>query len=184
MTAASQARDLQIVERHRYGDDSAFEEVYAHHAEMVFNLSWRLSGNRDQASDLTQEVFLRVFRHLAKFRGGASLKTWIYRIALNHCRSELGRTRLPAVSDDEETLGRLPDPRRSPEERAAAEDAGRQVAKALGGLPRRFREAVVLRDLEGLTYLEIAEVTGVRVGTVRSRLARGRERLRRILENT
>lgn len=175
------ARDLDLVERHRYGDEAAFEEIYDRFGGMVYNLAWRLSNDPEEAADLTQETFLRIHRHLGKFRGGSTLKTWIYRIALNHCRGRLGRKRSwqPLAEETERTL---PDPRRGPEERALAHDAERRVASALAALPRRYAEAVVLCDLEGLPYQEIAEVLGVRIGTVRSRIARGRERLRRVLE--
>jgi RNA polymerase sigma-70 factor (ECF subfamily) len=175
--AALGGEERALVERHRYGDPGAFEEIYGRFSEMVFNLALRLSGDRDEAADLTQEVFLRIYRHLGKFRGGSSLKTWVYRVALNHCRSKLSRRRPAEPLDDAEPV----DPARGPESRALAGDAGRRVAAALAGLPPMFREAVVLRDLEGLAYQEIAEVLGVRTGTVRSRIARGRDALRRLL---
>ncbi len=165
---------------HLYGDSEAFDEIYRAYEEMVFNLALRLSGDRERAADLSQEIFLRVYRHLGQFRGRSSLKTWIYRVAVNHCRSRLARRRPPSRpgADDEERLARLADPRRGPEERAMAGDEARRVERALAGLPRPFREAVVLRDLEGLAYDEIAEILGVRPGTVRSRIARGRGMLR------
>lgn len=185
-TAAAEHHDTELAERHRWGDLAAFDEVYAEHAEMVYNLALRLAGDREEAADLTQEIFIRVFRHLGRFRGGSTLKTWIYRVAINHCRSRLGRRRLPTRPLDDDTAGggRLEpaDQRRDPEQRALAGDAGRRVAGALRLLPAVFREAVVLRDLEGLSYGEIAEILGVRLGTVRSRLARGRDQLRQILE--
>lgn len=178
--AFAASSESELVELHCHGDPQAFEEIYQRYAGMVYNLTWRLCGDGDAASDLTQEVFLRVFRHLGKFRGRSSLKTWIYRVAVNHCRSRLGRRRgreLPLP----EGGGAMADPGRSPEDRAMARETGRLVADALQKLPRRFRAAVLLRDLEGLTYEEIAVVLGVRLGTVRSRIARGREQLRRIL---
>jgi len=181
-----EATDLDLVARHRYGDQRAFEEIYQRYATMVYNLCLRLSRNADQASDLSQEVFLRIFRHLGKFRGGSSLKTWIYRVTLNHCRSRLGRKRplsLSLTGADGETVHEIPDPRRNPEDRAMAESQGRLVEAALAMLPHRFREAVTLRDLEDLSYQEIAEILRVRIGTVRSRIARGRERLRVVLES-
>ncbi len=177
--------DLDLAERHRYGDAEAFEEIYRRFAKMVFNLALRMAGTVEEAEDLTQEVFLRVYRHLAKFNGRSTLKTWIYRITLNHCRSRLGRRKLPTRPLAEENEGEgaeLVDERRGPEEDALARDASRRVARALRGLRPRFREAVVLRDLEGLSYDEIAEVLEIRIGTVRSRIARGRDRLRTILE--
>lgn len=176
--------DLDLVQRHRYGDPQAFEEVYRRYAEMVFNLAWRMSGDRDAAADLTQESFLKIFLHVGRFRGRSSLKTWVYRVALNVCRSRLGRKRLDLrpLAEDGGPGVETRDPRRDPEQRAIARDEGERVARALLEVPEVFRAAVVLCDLEGLTYEEIADVLGVRIGTVRSRIARGRDRLRRALE--
>jgi RNA polymerase sigma-70 factor (ECF subfamily) len=179
------ALDLEVVERHRCGDTQAFDEIYQRFVEMVYNLAYRLSGSADEAADLTQEVFLRVFRHLGSFRGGSTLKTWIFRITINHCRDRLSRWRpLTQPLDSESGEGaRFADPGRGPEELAVAADEGRRVAEGLARLPAPFREAVILRDIEGLAYEEIAEVLQVRVGTVRSRIARGREQLRILLES-
>ena len=152
---------------------------------MVFNLSFRLSGNYEEAADLTQEIFLRVYRHLGSFGGRSSLKTWIFRIAVNHCRDRLSRWRpltQPLGDDPSEGEVAYADPSRGPEELAVAAEEGRLVAEGLAKLPPVFREAVVLRDIEGLSYEEIAEVLGVRIGTVRSRIARGRDQLRVLLE--
>ena len=179
------ALDVALVERHRRGDLQAFDEVYERFGEMVYNLALRLAGNREEAADLTQEIFLRIYRHLGGFGGRSTLKTWVFRIALNHCRDRLSRHH-PAMQsiDDQAEGGGIPiaDPGRGPEELAVAADEGRRVAEGLSRIPPVFCEAVVLRDLEGLSYEEIAEVLGVRVGTVRSRIARGREQLRVLLE--
>jgi RNA polymerase sigma-70 factor (ECF subfamily) len=187
--AAGQRRqdlDLDLARRHAAGDRGAFDEIYAGYAPMVYSLALRLSGQAEEAADLTQEVFLRVHRHLGSFGGRSTLKTWIYRVALNHCRERLERHRpitLPIGEEtDEAGAVRLADPGRGPEELAVAADLGRLVTRALALLPLAFREAVVLRDLEGLAYEEIAAVTGVHLGTVRSRNARGREQLRAVLE--
>lgn len=183
-SAAVPDPDVDLVARHRAGDGRAFDEVYNRYAGMVYGLALRLSANPPEAEDLTQEVFLRIYRHLAGFRGSSSLKTWVYRVALNHCRSRFGRFRPPTqglFEEGVEDAPQLADPSRGPEENALSQDAARRVGEALARLPIAFREAVVLRDLEGLAYEEIAEATGVRVGTVRSRIARGREQLRQIL---
>lgn len=176
--------DLDLVERHRVGDRAAFEEVYQRHAKLVFNLSYRMSGNPVDAEDLSQEIFVRIFRHLKRFNGKSALKTWIYRVAINHCRSRLGRKTLDTreLAEESERGVQLRDTRRDPEQRALATDASRTVERGLRGLKPMFREAVVLRDLEGLSYEEIATVLSVRIGTVRSRIARGRDRLRAQLE--
>jgi RNA polymerase sigma-70 factor, ECF subfamily len=178
--------DLELVERHRYGDARAFNEVYARFEDMVYNLSYRLAGNREEAADLTQEIFLRVFRHLGSFGGRSTLKTWIFRIAVNHCRDRLSRWHPPTQPIGEESgegVAVYADPSRGPGELAVAADDKRRVEQALIRLPQVFREVVVLRDIEGLSYEEIADVLGVRIGTVRSRIARGRDQLRTLLEN-
>jgi RNA polymerase sigma-70 factor (ECF subfamily) len=185
LEASPRQHDLDLAERHRHGDPEAFAEVYREYESTVYNLALRMAGDPFDAADLTQDAFLRIHRHLGKFRGRSSLKTWIFRVALNHCRSRLGRRRLPTRSlepEEGELAPQIPDPRRTPEERALARDEGRRVAAALARIPIQFREAVVLRDLQELTYEEIAEVLGVRIGTVRSRIARGRRRLREVLE--
>jgi RNA polymerase sigma-70 factor (ECF subfamily) len=176
-------RDLAL--RHRYGDESAFEEIYDRFGEMVYNLAWRLCGDQEEAADLTQEAFLKIHRHLGGFRGRSTLKTWIYRVTINSCRSRYRRQRAwrsRLVPDRVETLEKVPDGRRDPEERAIAQRTSELVGRALETLPPVYREAVYLRDIEGLTYEEIAQVLNLRLGTVRSRLARGRERLRGLLE--
>jgi RNA polymerase sigma-70 factor (ECF subfamily) len=178
--------DWELAQGHRWGETAAFDEVYRRFATLVHGLSYRLSGDAERAEDLSQEVFIRIFRHLGRFDGRSSLKTWIYRVTVNHCRSKLSRRRWPMQSlaeDDAERGVQLVDPRRGPEDRTLADDAGRTVSQALSQVKPQFREAVVLRDLEGLSYEEIAQVLGVRIGTVRSRIARGRDSLRRILEH-
>jgi RNA polymerase sigma-70 factor (ECF subfamily) len=177
--------DLEVVERHRRGDPAAFEEIFTRYQSMVFNLSLRLSGSREEAADLSQEIFLRIYRHVGKFKGRSSLKTWIYRVSVNCCRSRLSKKKLPTVplaDDPSKSMREIRDPRSGPERRAIAQDEIRQLSEALMMLPSPFREAVVLRDIEELSYEEIAAVLGVRLGTVRSRIARGRDRLLAILE--
>jgi RNA polymerase sigma-70 factor (ECF subfamily) len=174
--------DCDLAVRHRVGDERAFREIYDRFSPMVYNLCLRLGGDPTLAQDLSQEVFLRVFKGLPRYRGSSSLKTWIYSIALNHCRGRLGRRGMELEDWDTQRWSRGPaDPALSPEEDLLARDGERRISAALLALPVKFREAVVLRDLEGLSYEEIAAVLRVRTGTVRSRIARGRERLRVLL---
>jgi RNA polymerase sigma-70 factor (ECF subfamily) len=174
--------DLEVLGRHLAGDERAFAELYRRFGGLVFNLAWRLSGDREEAADLTQEIFLRLFRHLPRFRGDSQLRTWVYRVALNHCRSRWARRRLATVPLAScagiEALATRED---GPERQALLAEEHRRLAAALAALPRRFRVAVVLRDVQGLAYDEIAEVLALPPGTVRSRIARGREQLRRLL---
>lgn len=175
--------DEDLVDRHRYGDEEAFTELFHRFNGMIYNVSYRMAGDPGVAEDLTQEVFLRIHRHLRKFAGRSSLKTWIYRITINHCNSRLGRKRIATRSLDDEASAylQIADTRRGPESRTSAHETSQVVARALAQVPSPYREAVVLRDLEELDYQEIADVLGVRIGTVRSRIARGRDRLRSAL---
>lgn len=179
--------DLELVERHRYGDRAAFEKIYRLHSEMVFNLAFRMTGDAEEAAEVSQDTFLRVHRYCGRYRGRSSLRTWIYRVAVNCCRSRFRRNqtwRTRILSGSLERVEEVPDTRRGPEDRTLARDRGEAVTQALRRLPEPFREAVVLRDLEGLAYGEIARVLGIRIGTVRSRIARGRDRLRTLLESS
>ena len=182
--AASRTRGRDLALRHRYGDPAAFEEIYSRHAEMVYGLALRMSGDPEEAADMTQETFLRIYRHLGRFRGRSSLKTWIYRITVNCCRSGLRKRSRRKLEGPLENLEEVADERFGPEESTLGHDLGRRLAEAVRELPMAFREAVLLRDVQGLSYGEIAEVLGIRIGTVRSRIARGRERLRVLLEES
>lgn len=190
--APARSQESDWVRRHRAGDATAFDEVYRQFGRMVFGVALRLTGDAEDAADLAQEVFLRIHRHLGRFRAGSSLRTWIYRITLNRCRSHLRRRRPlllrwfgGAESEEGDDRGAvIEDPGRGPEELAAAHDAGLQIERALRLLPAVYREAVVLRDLDELSYEEIAAVLRLPLGTVRSRIARGRDRLRRLLLET
>jgi RNA polymerase sigma-70 factor (ECF subfamily) len=186
VTRRERDADRDLVERHRHGDETAFEEIYALYGTMVYNLSLRMLGNEADAADCAQEVFLRVHRHLGGFRGRSGLKTWVFRIALNRCRTRVRkrmrrRTFVDFGRDDlvAEATGREKDP----EQQAASRETSKAVQEALASMKPVYREAVLLRDLQGFTYQEIATVLGVRIGTVRSRIARGRDELRRLMES-
>lgn len=184
-SASLRTREANLLERHRHGDAQAFGELYEQFETMVYNLAFRMSGNRADAEDIAQETFIRAYRHLRKFKGKSSLKTWMFRIALNCANTRLrrrGRRLAHRVDDSEPALERAADESRSPEERAVATDLSATVRVGLEQLPPHYREAVLLRDFEDMNYSEIAEVLGVRIGTVRSRIARGREQLRQLLE--
>ena len=169
--------------RHRRGDPQAFDEYYEMFAGLIYNLTLRQCGDAEMARDLSQEVLLRVYRSLGRFKGQSTLKTWTYRVCINLCRSKLGRRRLPILplERDDGSLRDVPDDTPGPEARAISSARRERLAATLPQLDLAFREAVVLRDLEDLSYQEIAEVLGVPIGTVRSRIARGREQLRQLM---
>jgi len=179
--------DQELAERHRYGDPEAFEELYDRFGTMVYNLALRMTGKPEDAADLCQDIFLKIYRHLGTFHGRSSLRTWVYRVAMNCCHSRFRRQRSwrsRLLVDAVEILERVPDERRSPEDNALAQGTAELVTEALSRIPGVYRQAVVLCDIEGLSYEEIGEVLGIRLGTVRSRIARGRDRLRALLEES
>jgi RNA polymerase sigma-70 factor (ECF subfamily) len=182
--------DSWLVEALRKGDEAAYEALITTFQQPVFNLISRLLNDPADASDVVQEVFLKVFRKIGAFRGDSSLKTWIYRIAVNEAYNYqrwFSRHRRQEVGLDAEEEGSagyhrtLSDPGRSPYDCAADRERHALVEAALASLGPSFRTAVVLRDIEELSYEEIAEVLQVALGTVKSRIMRGREALRREL---
>jgi RNA polymerase sigma-70 factor (ECF subfamily) len=169
------------------GDETACARLVTDHQRMVYQLGLNMLGDPQEALDLCQEVFLRVFRTLRHFRGQSSLKTWIYRIALNQASNRLRtwrrRYRSHQVSLDEAAPGDLPEARPStrPDRLLQQQETSGRVWNALDALPFEQRAVVILREIDGLRYEEIAESLGVAVGTVKSRLARAREQLRQAL---
>lgn len=182
--------DLQLVGRLQAGEEAAYEELIERFQQPIFSLIHRLVDDEADASDVTQDVFLKVFRCVGSFRGQSSLKTWIYRIAVNEAHNRrrwFGRHRRPEVGLETQEEGSrgyidsLSDHSRSPYDLALNQEWQGAIRRALDGLNPVFRSAVVLRDIEDLSYEEIADVLNVSLGTVKSRILRGREALRRSL---
>jgi len=175
----------------RQGAEQAYELLLHRYQQPVYNLVYRLMNDPADASDVVQEVFLKIFRNIGHFRKGSTLKTWIYRIAVNEAHNHrrwFTRHQRPEVAFavGEDASGpheeNLTDPGRSPFELTLNEETRVLVEQALAKLNPKFRAAVVLRDIEDLSYEEIAVVLEVSLGTVKSRILRGREALRKILE--
>jgi RNA polymerase sigma-70 factor, ECF subfamily len=174
----------------------SFDEIFQHYQGMVFNLTFRMLGDREEALDVSQEVFLSVYRKLARFRGESSLKTWIYRIAVNRaanrCRWWNRLRRRGTISldehlskEDDRTLSEsLESGGATPEDALLAQEKHCEIERSLMRLPVQQRVAVIMRDVEGLSYEEIADLLQVSLGTVKSRIARGREELKRRLNGT
>jgi RNA polymerase sigma factor (sigma-70 family) len=167
----------------RPGEDGVptWEEIVDRHSERVYRLAFRLTGNRHDAEDLTQEVFVRVFRSLHSYTPG-TFEGWLHRITTNlfldHARRK-ARIRFDALAEDAET--RMPGRVAAPDDQVLDGLFDDDVETALAELPPDFRAAVVLCDIEGLTYEEIADVLELKLGTVRSRIHRGRSMLRKAL---
>jgi RNA polymerase sigma-70 factor (ECF subfamily) len=171
-----------FLDRLRAGEASAFEELVTTYQHRVFGVALRMLGNVAEAQDVAQEAFLRAHRGLAEFRGDAKLSTWLYaitsRLCLNHFSS--GERRL--ARHGEETLLRLSDEHGGPDAALERSELETALGRAIAELPEERRIVVVLRDLEGLAYEEIAQVLDLELGTVRSRLHRNRADLKDKME--
>ena len=179
--------DLSLVERCRASDESAFNEVVSRYKSKVYSYIYRMTGSSDDAEDLTQEVFIRMYTSIDSFRSQSSLSTWLFRIASNLCidRFRRSKTRTPAYSLDEPILGNdsesgheIPDSTYEPQRLLENTEMAEQIQLSLAQLPEKLRAAVILHDVEGLPYEEIAQIVGCPLGTVKSRLFNARMQLR------
>jgi RNA polymerase sigma-70 factor (ECF subfamily) len=182
------AREATLVQRCASKDESACTELVGEHQRMVVQLAMNLLSDRDEALDLSQEVFLRVFRTIHRFRGQSSLRTWIYRIAVNQARNRhrfwRRRHRAEQVSLDEHMAAHgefASSGQPTPEHVLAQKELAARLQHALDGLPFDQRTVIVLREIDGLSYEEIGFSLGVAIGTVKSRLTRARQALRQEL---
>jgi RNA polymerase sigma-70 factor (ECF subfamily) len=186
---AAHEEDSALITGLRAGDECAYEILIQRFEQPVFNLVSRLVDDPGDAADVAQEVFLKVFRKVAGFRSESSLKTWIYRIAVNEARNQrrwFNRHRgkeigLESESDAQGPQDWLSDPGRSPYQTALDQETHALIESALQKVSANYRAALVLREVEGLSYEEISEVLEVSLGTVKSRILRGRESLRKHL---
>src|SRR5207244_3123958 len=183
--------DQRLANALREGSEDAYELLVARFQQPVYNLVYRLMADPGDAYDVVQEVFLKIFRNIGTFRSQSSLKTWIYRIAVNEVHNYrrwfFRHRRQEVVLEDESEGGKsfgdtLPDRGRSPYDYALNGEKRVLIEDALTRINPMFRAAVVLRDVEDLSYEEIADILDVSLGTVKSRITRGREAMRRQLE--
>ena len=192
---SGRAEEASIVAELKAGSDEAYAWLIAHYHQPVYGLIYRILNDPADAADTTQEVFLKVFRGIKRFHGEASLKTWIYRIAIHeasnqrrwwfrHKRRETTMEAELPDSDGQSLLLKetLVDEHDSPFDCAAHEEIRSKVEEELARVPEPYRTTVVLRDIEGLAYEEIAEILQISLGTVKSRLMRGRFALKQRLE--
>jgi RNA polymerase sigma-70 factor (ECF subfamily) len=180
--------DLSLVERCRANDEAAFSEVVARYKVKIYNYVYRMTGSSEDAEDLTQEVFIRMYTSIESFRGQSSLNTWLFRIAGNLCidRFRRAKNHTPAYSLDEpvgdaaqahEVADHTYEPHRLLENVEMAD----QIQQALSRLPEKLRATLLLHDIEGMPYEEIAQIVGCPLGTVKSRLFNARMQLRQQL---
>jgi len=183
-------REAALIERCAAGEQAACAELVSGHERMVYQLALHLLGDRDEALDLSQEVFFSVFRTIGNFRGQSALKTWIYRIVINQARNRQRwwrrRHQSDQVSLDQHMAAhgdlRQPGEHTSPDRAYARKELAEKLWTALDALPFDQRTVIVLREIDGLSYDDIAFSLGVAVGTVKSRLTRARQTLRSQLQ--
>ena len=179
--------DRDLILRWQAGDEAAFEELIKRHEGRVYRLLYRMMGNKEDAEDLTQETFLSLHRHGHRFRAEARFSTFVYRVAanaaLNRRRSlGRGRARVDKLKVRQEAGDDLPSSPRNPEDSALGHELSGHVREALESLSPSLRMPVILYDIEGLAYGEIARVLGIAEGTVKSRIHRARQALREQLK--
>jgi RNA polymerase sigma-70 factor (ECF subfamily) len=184
--------DHRLISALQAGDERAYEKLIERFQAPVYNLAWRLLNDPADASDVVQEVFLKVFRNVGHFRGDSSLRTWVYRIAVNEShnrrrwlfRHRRGETGLDETFDDSDTREKpLMDAGETPYDFTMNREAQILLEEGLAAINPIFRAALVLREVEDMSYEDIAEILEVSIGTVKSRIMRGREALRRYLAN-
>ena len=172
--------DRELVRRCQQGDRSAFDELVRRHYKRAYALALRMLGNRDDASDAVQQAFIRAYQGLAGYRGGAAFSTWLYRIVVNVCldmsrRSKRANAASLSRSPEEEAPEKeLPDDRLGPAEKALQAARVEAVHKALQHVQPTYRAVLVMYELQGMSYEQIAQALGIPVGTVKSRLNRAR----------
>ncbi len=177
--------EKHILTRARRGETAAFEELVRLYEKRVYAVALRSSGNPEDAADIVQEVFLRAWRSIESFRGDSGFSTWLFRITMNlcvdHARHKHAQPQTQPIVTDDETERPLPDPAPTPEEHLDNRELGRELAAALEEISEEHRRIVLLRDVSGMSYTEIAEVLEISEGTVKSRLSRARIALRKVL---
>ena len=182
-----QKNEEQLVARIKAGDETAFAALMEENKKMVFNVALRYTRNYDDASDVSQEVFIKAYRSIDGFKGDSKLSTWLYRITVNVCLDFARKNRLqvksiqdmaPENEDGEPFELPIPDTTYDPSALAEKKELREAILAAVDSLPAASREIVVMRDINGMSYNEIAEALHIELGTVRSRLARARIRLR------
>ena len=171
------ATDAELVTRANSGEPQAFEELVRRYRNDVFGLSYHFLRNREEAWDVSQEVFIKAYRSLGRFRGDAGIKTWLLRIAANHCKDHFKKRRLPTVSMDALPTQDFFAAPSDPSQELANSELGKAIQTALDGISPKHRMAFVLREYEGMSYKEMAEVMNCSEGTVMSRLHHARKKL-------
>lgn len=179
-----------LIKRAQNGDSKAFELLIEAHFKKIYNIAYRISGNPDDASDMTQEVMIKLFRNINSFEGNSKFSTWVYRVATNTCLDELKKLRRHSTysinseisADDSEFQYEVEDTAPTPDLEVERNELSDMVAKAITFLNPEHRAIITLRDIQEFSYEEIANILNISEGTVKSRISRARMQLKKILE--
>ncbi len=163
------------------GDPRAFEELMQQYERTIYGIALRMSGNACDAQDLMQEAMLRIYRHIGSFKGNAKFSTWVFRVTTNVCLDAFRRKRPEQSMESLSESGMQFESPDSPEKHRERSELAESIQAAIGALPEDLRVAVILRDIQGFAYDEIADITGANPGTVKSRISRGRSKIRETL---
>ena len=188
----SSDQDAALVRAIQAGDMAAFDQMVVKHKDKLFNMVYWFLGDYQEANDCSQEIFIKVFKSIKKFRSESSFSTWLYRIAINTCKNRLKssayrwkKKTVPLENPESLEQGNLyykiQNDSPSPANELEKKERLMMIQKAINGLPQEQNRVIVLRDIQGLSYQEIVDVTGLNIGTVKSRLARARMELRKNL---
>ncbi len=180
--------EQELVQRARQGDDDAFAQLMRSCEKLIYNLTLRMTGNHEDAMDLAQEAFLNAWKGLQFFKGDSAFSTWVYRLANNACIDHLRKVQrrrdislsMPTDPDDD-SMPDVPDERYRPDARLDQQEQRRALEAGLARLSQEHRQVLVMREINGLSYQEIGDILGLESGTVKSRIARARLALRKIL---
>jgi len=181
--------DKEIIDRALSGDQRAYSDLVNKYRDLIFNLIYRMIGNREEAEDLVQEVFIKAFTALSTFNEQYAFSTWLYKIAVNHCIDALRKKKLrtlpldkPISFKDKELKREYPDLSPGPEGKLLSEERAEIVQKAIHSLPEKYRTVILLRHTEEKSYEEISAILNIPLGTVKARLFRARELLKKKLK--
>ena len=180
--------ESRLIKAARRGDEEAYEKLVVEHQKLVYNLALKITGDREDALDVSQDVFLKAYLNLRSFREDSRLSVWLYRLTHNACMDHIRKTRGKNVvslnQGEEGEAYDVPDPSPLPYDIAERREVSRRVWEAIGKLPEDKREVLIMREITGMTYAEIASALGVEEGTVKSRLSRSRLALAEILKKS
>jgi len=174
---------MELIKSFKNGKIEAFEKLLKRYQKKVYNTTYRMTGNSDEASDLAQETFLRVYKKIYTFKEKASFSTWLFRITTNLCRDHLRRKKREPGQISLEETGILnknmeDSPKNNPEQSILRAEINSNIQTVIKNLPQLYREVIILREFQDFSYEEIASILNISTGTVKSRLSRAREKLR------